>query len=135
MSPTALDNSNGPIVETALATVRLRSDGMMQVVIKRGATADEDSVRDTVRVVEDLVGPGRRVGVLVDIRDRHRSEASARRYAAGPDPTRVAERIALLVLSPVSRMVGNAFLLGAKPMTPTRLFSSEEDAVAWLKQA
>jgi len=39
---------------------------------------------------------------------------------------------ALVVGSPVNRLLGNFFLSVSKPSIPTRLFTSEEDARAWL---
>ena len=39
---------------------------------------------------------------------------------------------ALLVSSPVSRVIANLFIGLNKPVYPTRLFTSEAEAVAWL---
>jgi len=42
--------------------------------------------------------------------------------------------VALLIASPLSRVLGNFYLRINRPETPTRLFSSEEEAGAWLRQ-
>jgi len=39
---------------------------------------------------------------------------------------------ALVVGSPVNRLLGNFFLSVSKPTIPTRLFTSHEDALTWL---
>ena len=40
---------------------------------------------------------------------------------------------ALLVESPVTRVMANFFISINKPPVPTKLFTSEDQAVAWLK--
>jgi hypothetical protein len=40
--------------------------------------------------------------------------------------------VALLVGSPVTRVIGNFFIGLNKPRWPVRLFRSESDALAWL---
>jgi hypothetical protein len=40
---------------------------------------------------------------------------------------------ALLIGSPLTRAIGNFFMGLNKPLIPTRLFTSETEALAWLK--
>ena len=42
--------------------------------------------------------------------------------------------VALIVGTPLSRMMGNFFLTVSKPMAPTRLFDDEASALAWLQE-
>lgn len=42
--------------------------------------------------------------------------------------------VALIVGTPLSRMMGNVFLSVSKPMAPTRLFHDEASALAWLQE-
>ena len=56
----------------------------------------------------------------------------ARVYFAGPQTAEVESAAALLIHSPLGRAVGNFFLGLNKPLFPTRLFTSESDALAWL---
>jgi hypothetical protein len=42
--------------------------------------------------------------------------------------------MAVLIKSPISRVVGNFFLGINKPAVPTRLFDNEADALEWLKK-
>ncbi|MDO8998705.1 MAG: STAS/SEC14 domain-containing protein [Bacteroidota bacterium] len=41
---------------------------------------------------------------------------------------------AVIVKSPLSRVIGNFFMGLNKPKVPARLFDNEEDAIEWLKQ-
>jgi hypothetical protein len=81
-----------------------------------------------------LVG-GVRTPTLIDLREVRSQSAEARALLAGPDATRVSSRVALIVGSPLSRVVGSFFLRFNRPGTPTRLFGDVERAVAWLNAA
>ncbi len=41
--------------------------------------------------------------------------------------------MAMLVSSPVQRMIGNLFVLISRPPYPTRLFKDEESGLDWLR--
>ncbi len=57
----------------------------------------------------------------------------ARVYFAGSESKKVHSAAALLAQSPLSKVLGNLFLGLNKPLFPTRLFTSEKDAIEWLK--
>jgi hypothetical protein len=69
---------------------------------------------------------------LMDIRQVRSLSRDARSYFASPEAAQVFSATALVVSSPLSRAVGNFFLGLNKPSMPTRLFTSEADALAWL---
>ena len=67
---------------------------------------------------------------MVDARNvKTASRATRQDLAASAQPISVA----VLVDSSVSRVLGNVFLGFNKPAYPTQLFTSEDEAVAWLK--
>ena len=57
----------------------------------------------------------------------------AREYLA-EEGTRLVKAGALIIGSPVTKILGNIFLRINKPEVPTHLFNNEEDAIEWLKQ-
>ena len=57
----------------------------------------------------------------------------ARHYYASDEAAKVARAVALIVGTPVSRVLGNFYLGLSNPHLPTRLFSSEGEALEWLK--
>jgi hypothetical protein len=57
-----------------------------------------------------------------------------RKYFAGPETARVEASVALLVMSPLTRAIGNFFMGLNKTLVPTRLFTSEDDALIWLRE-
>ena len=74
--------------------------------------------------------------VLADIRHVKAIEREAREVYRNRDKYNMqVSALAILVGSPLSRAIGNFFIgLSRMPM-PTRLFTSESDAVQWLKEA
>jgi hypothetical protein len=88
--------------------------------------------QEVIRAVASLCGGVRRP-VLVDLRELRSMSRDCRRYFAGPETAKVETAAALLVVSPVARAVGNFFMGLNKPLLPTRLFTSEPEALAWLK--
>ncbi len=73
-----------------------------------------------------------RTRVLVDSRGLRYQTKDARDHFASEEAARITSRVALLVASPVSRMIGNFFLRRHTQRTPTKLFSDEQEAIEWL---
>ena len=78
------------------------------------------------------LGGERRNRVLVDSRGLRWQTREARDYFVGPEAERATAAVALLVGSPVSRVIGNFFMRFGTHRFPTALFSDEEGAVRWL---
>jgi hypothetical protein len=77
---------------------------------------------------------GRRMRTRIDVRAVKSQTAEARSAFAGPVSLQVASAVALLVGSPLSRVLGSFFLRFNRPEMPTRLFTSEADAQRWLRE-
>lgn len=74
----------------------------------------------------------RRSPLLVDARDGGPMDRPARtEFARRGD---LVAAVALLVRSPLSRIVANFFLSVARPMAPTPLFDDEAAALDWLRE-
>jgi hypothetical protein len=105
-----------------------------EIVIGRfhdGAVVSGDDARENLGVLLELIGE-ERAPVLVDLRPVQSQSAEARSVFAGPDAFRVSHAVALLIGSPVSRVIGNFYLGFNKPMTPSRLFTDPAEARIWL---
>jgi len=89
--------------------------------------------KETMRVSALLLG-GRKRPALVDLRPIKFITREAREYYSGENMTTLVCAAALIVGSPLSRMVGNFFLGMNKPLIPIRLFSEERKAIQWLKK-
>lgn len=69
---------------------------------------------------------------LIDIRDVLFIDSKARAYGAEQFRPHVAGQ-AMLISSQISSYFANIFLSFSKPKVPTKLFTNEMEAIAWLK--
>jgi hypothetical protein len=76
---------------------------------------------------------GKPLPFLMDIRLVRSLSRDARAYFASAEAAQVFRATALLVSSPLSRAIGNFFLGLNRAQMPTRLFTSESEALVWLR--
>jgi hypothetical protein len=112
----------------------LGDDGIVRTKMMPGVF--ELELSDAQEVVHAVAAVGGNVArpVLVDLREVRSMSRECRKYFAGPETAKVEAAAALLVVSPVARAIGNFFMGLNRPLCPTRLFTSEADALVWLKQ-
>jgi hypothetical protein len=72
--------------------------------------------------------------LLCDLTNVVKMTQECRKHFAGPAHAATFSKCALIVTSPVSRIIGNFFLGLNKPLKPTRLFTSKEEGLKWLKE-
>ena len=108
----------------------LRPDGIVQQVWTHGVSlALEDAVASGVALAQ--VTGERKLPLLVDVHDAHGQDRAARLEFARRG-TQVSA-VAVIVGTPLSRMMGNIFVNVSTPVTPTQMFDNEASAVAWLQ--
>lgn len=78
------------------------------------------------------LGGGKRSRVLIDMRGVRSQSRESRQYFAGPEAEKATRAVALMIGSPVSRVLANFFLRLTPQRIPTSLFTSEDAAIAWL---
>lgn len=119
--------------ETRAFKVWLDEDGIFRTLSLPGVNATLEDFKAINRHHRRLCG-GKKTPVLNDIR---RAKAminrDARTFASSEEACEITSAVALLVDSPVSRVIGNFFLGINKPPFPTKLFTSETQAIKWLK--
>ena len=108
----------------------LRPDGIVQVVWVPRTTVLLEDATSTLDAMVRLTG-GRRSPLLVDMRDTGPQDRRTR--AEWTSRTGLQSAVALIVGTPLSRMLGNLLLMITRPQFPVRLFENEASAVAWLK--
>ena len=109
-------------------------DGILAVVPFDGARDNEETARQSVELQLDyIIRTGRPAGVIVFADRVADQDPGARRvYRDLPDPTRQLG-YALVYRTTFGRAVSSIFLKLSPPPCPTRLFSSIEEAKAWLR--
>ena len=111
------------------ATIRLDTDGILRIRALPGLEDTLEDARQNVAICTKLTA-GKPRPMLLDMRALKTQSREVRAYYAGPETTRLNLAVAVLVDSPISRVIGN-FSLGFDTMElPTKLFKSEVEALA-----
>ena len=87
---------------------------------------------DAQERLRDIVGKTK-TRVLVDLTALTEISKDARDYFANERTASIQRATALLIGSPVSRVIGNFFMGLNKPSYPTRLFTDPRRAITWLQ--
>jgi len=120
-------------IKTSTSHISVDDDGLVRAVLLPGADETLETARANMAAVREVVPNGSRSRFLIDYRAARSMSREARTYYAGPETAEVQTGVAILVESPLSRALGNFFIGFNKPLVPLRLFSSEEEALSWLR--
>lgn len=107
----------------------LRPDGIVQIQWAPQVEIGLDDATAAIEAMSELTG-GRQSRLLADLHDTGAQTRPARLELARRDD--LVSAVALIVGTPLSRIMWNFFLGVNKPRYPTRLFEDEASAVAWL---
>jgi hypothetical protein len=107
----------------------LRPDGIVQLVWNPRTTVLLEDVTAALEAMTQLTR-GRRSPLLVDARDTGPLDRPTRAELTRRSDLQAA--VALIVGTPLTRVMANFFLSVNKPVFPTRMFDDEASAVAWL---
>jgi hypothetical protein len=104
-------------------------DGILRLRLARGTVIDLDLVKRIEARANELFS-GTPCPMLVYGDEARNIDRAARRYLAdivGPTAQ------AVVVNSPIGRMIASVFIGLSRQSLPTRTFATEEEAVEWLK--
>jgi hypothetical protein len=111
---------------------RLDADGIFHITFDPGAQETLADAQEAMRA-HTLLRAGRPCAVFVDMRQLKSQDRDARQFYGSPDIASAAPAVALLVGSRVSQLIANFFVSVTKTSVPTRLFTDEAEALAWLR--
>jgi hypothetical protein len=116
---------------TRTGKIWLDADGILQIIAFPGMEDTIDDARHNVATSARLAA-GKRRPMLIDMRALKAQSREVRAYYTGPETRKFLCAVAVLVDSPMSRVMGNFFLGFNKMDLPTKLFKSADEANAWL---
>jgi len=118
---------------TSLCKIWVGPDGICRLDWVPNA---EVSLKDAQEVMAayDAVRQDKRLPLLIDTKQMKSFSREARQYFASDDAAACASAAAIVVGTPVSKVLGNFYLGLSNPKLPSRLFTSEDEALAWLKR-
>jgi hypothetical protein len=113
-------------------TFWLGKDGIARAVAPAGAEDTLEKAKASLEEIRKVCG-GKRRPIVVDIRWIKSATLEARKFWGSEALAEVVAATALLVSTPVSRVLGN-FYIGLNRMhVPTRMFTDEAEALEWLQ--
>jgi hypothetical protein len=117
---------------TRIQRVWLDDEGIVRALIFAGTEQTRADAAEAIAAVGEIAGHRRRP-LLVDLRATKSMDRGARAEYAGEAAVAVNRAVALLVGSPLTRVIASFFMGLGKPTVPTRMFTSEAEALAWLR--
>ena len=119
-------------VVTRSNRVWLGEDGIVRSMSLPDIEQTLEGARDNIAAIAKVSGGVRRP-VLADLTGARSISRQARIYYAGVEAAAAYAAVALLVGSPLSRVLGRFVLAVSRPPRPVHLFTSENEALAWLR--
>lgn len=108
-------------------------DGIGYQVYKKDLVINLDIAKRMVeKRIEAFEGIAR--PVCVDVRNLLTIDAESRKYFASKEAGQLILAGAIYLNNPITRWVGNVFMLVDKPLTPAKLFTDKNKALEWLQQ-
>ena len=117
---------------TETAETVLGDDGIVRVHMRPGTTETLTTARENIEALASICGD-KKHPLLIDMTGTRGANQDARRHYSSESVTERVSAAAMLVPTPVSKVLGNFFLGLNKPRHALRLFTSEADAIEWLK--
>ena len=109
----------------------LREDGIIHIIPNAGKVTDKMAQR-VIHIVHSLMDGNPR-GLLVDNRNLSSIERSARKVFAAEMNNQYTVAVAMLIKSPLNKIIVNFFIRLNNLSKPTKIFNSEMEALNWLK--
>ncbi|MFL5763414.1 MAG: hypothetical protein ACJ77K_05675 [Bacteroidia bacterium] len=119
-------------IEGDAYTLSLRSDGILQINIKPNRNLDLPNGQQMVKDFAEM-GGGKKFPLLFVAGDFTLATADARAYASGKEANQYTLASVFVVKNTAQKLMGNAYIAFNKPITPTKIMTSEPEAVKWLK--
>lgn len=115
-----------------LFTLHIRPDGIMQISMKPNTTLKQSDAETMVKLFKEM-GGGKKFLLLFIAGNDTSVSTDARYYASGQEANQYTIASAFVVKSVAQKLLGNAYVTFNKPITPTRIFTEQDDAVKWLE--
>jgi len=121
------------VIEIAKYYTWMGNDGIVRTVAKAGAEITLEDAKENTVAVETFYY-GKTYPLLIDGRKVKSISKEARDHFSLKGRKSTVSSFAILVKSPLSRIIGNFFMGLNKPTVPVKLFDDEKEAIKWLKQ-
>ncbi|MFI5148728.1 MAG: hypothetical protein ACHQRM_03280 [Bacteroidia bacterium] len=118
---------------SSIAETNFLPEGILCTRLLEGKDIDLDNSIDNFEKCKILTG-GKRYAAFTDARATVTITKEAMAFGSGKEANENLIAQAILVNSLANRLLGNFMIKIHKPLSPTRLFSNEEEAMKWLRE-
>ncbi|HSH67580.1 MAG TPA: hypothetical protein VLB84_17700 [Bacteroidia bacterium] len=119
-------------IQTKVAVISYDSnERLLRMTILEGAEIELENAIENYEAAQSLTNNTKHL-LLVDAHANVYISKEARAYSAELKPN-APIAMAIVVTSTANRLIGNFYINFNKPKVPTKLFSTEEKAIEWLK--
>lgn len=119
-------------IVTRVSRVWVGDDGIARVIHFPGVELTLADAQETMAAYLK-VSKGEKLPLLVDTTEMKSMTRESRLYYASEETAQTGCAVAIIIGTPVSKVLGNFYIGLSKPHLPSRLFTSEEEALAWLR--
>lgn len=120
------------VMQTRCAELWLEEDNIVHLKMKRGADLNIHDIEEIQKAQRTLSAGGKHV-MCADIINIKSITKEARDFSNKGDIGETMVAIAIIIGSPISRVIGNFFMGLNKLIYPAKLFNNKEKAIIWLK--
>jgi len=119
------------IIITSSAKIWLDKDEIIRAEIKNGAKLTLEDAIENIKIFEKI-GKEPRL-LLADIRNIKSATKEIKGYFSSEEVSKIIPVRAILVGSPVAKVMGNVLFKVVKHLFVVKIFTSETEAIEWLK--
>ena len=120
-------------VNTRTGTLWIAGNGIIRQNVVPGTDFTLQDAQETITVMSKL-SEGKAYPILVDLTGLKSITREARHYFGEEITSHEARAVALLFSSVITQVIGNFFLRFNNPKVPIKLFSSETQALTWVRE-
>ena len=119
-------------IVTRTSTIHIEANGIVRVTIMPGMVQTLEDAKENAVAIDKLV-QSQDFLALIDLRYMKSQDREAREFYTQPGHKPRLIAVALLIGSPMSRVIGNLYMGFNKSDISARLFTSETEAFKWLE--
>ena len=119
-------------ITTSVAEMHIDEDGVLRIKILPGANLTLDAVREYFEATKKLLA-GKKALILFEAATEYTISDEAKLFGASAEVVATRFAIAYVTKSIANRLMYNLYLSVYKPEVPTKMFSSKESGLKWLK--
>lgn len=122
---------NKEVIITRTAKISQIAEEILLVDVLELSDVDEKDARENYLACKKMTG-GKKAAILIDSRTQTTATNEARAFSASAEVSQFVIARAIITNSLAVKILGNFYCLVNKPLSPTRLFKNEKEAMKWL---